>query len=74
MATRPRGETDNCRNRLLKYCDGQGLDLGCGNVKIKIDAIGIQPFIRRDTRYRTYPQRMAQSPKRWRTYHPLPSR
>lgn len=38
---KPKGETDNCRNRLLKYCNGQGLDLGCGNVKIKVDAIGI---------------------------------
>lgn len=41
MTTRHRGETDNCRNRLLKYCNGQGLDLGCGNIKIKPDAIGI---------------------------------
>jgi len=38
---KPRGETDLCRNRLLKYCRGQGLDLGCGNVKIKSEAIGI---------------------------------
>lgn len=38
---RPRGETDHCRHRLLKYCQGQGLDLGCGNTKIKPDAIGI---------------------------------
>jgi len=38
---KPRGETDNCRNRLLKYCKGQGLDLGCGMSKIKPDAIGI---------------------------------
>ena len=38
---RLKGETDNCRNRLLKYCTGQGLDLGCGNVKIKRDSIGI---------------------------------
>lgn len=38
---KPRGETDHCRHRLLKYCQGQGLDLGCGNVKIKPDAIGI---------------------------------
>ena len=36
-----KGETDLCRNRLLKYCNGQGLDLGCGNVKIKPEAIGI---------------------------------
>lgn len=38
---RPKGETDLCRNRLLKYCKGQGLDLGCGNIKIKLEAIGI---------------------------------
>lgn len=38
---KPKGETDNCRNRLLKYCNGQGLDLGCGNTKIKVDAIGV---------------------------------
>jgi hypothetical protein len=35
------GETDHCRYRLLKYCQGQGLDLGCGGVKIKPDVIGI---------------------------------
>lgn len=38
---KPRGETDLCRSRLIKYCKGQGLDLGCGNIKIKSDAIGI---------------------------------
>lgn len=38
---KPKGETDLCRNRLLKYCKGQGLDLGCGNTKIKSEAIGI---------------------------------
>lgn len=38
---KPKGETDHCRNRLLKYCRGQGLDLGCGMTKIKPDAIGI---------------------------------
>jgi predicted SAM-dependent methyltransferase len=36
-----RAEVDHCRSRLLKYCQGQGLDLGCGPVKIKPDAIGI---------------------------------
>lgn len=36
-----KGETDLCRDRLLKYCPGQGVDLGCGNAKIKLDAIGI---------------------------------
>jgi len=44
MAERPRGETDLCRGRLLKYCKGQGLDLGCGNVKIKPDAIAIDLY------------------------------
>lgn len=36
-----RGETDHCRHRLMKYCRGQGVDLGCGNTRIKTDAIGI---------------------------------
>jgi len=36
-----RGETDHCRARLLKYCQGQGLDLGCGVVKITTNSIGI---------------------------------
>ena len=36
-----KAEVDHCRPRLLKYCRGQGLDLGCGSVKIKPDAIGI---------------------------------
>jgi len=36
-----RGEVDHCRPRLLKYCQGQGLDLGCGFSKIKKNAIGI---------------------------------
>jgi len=40
----PKGETDHCRYRLLKYCKGQGLDLGCGNVKIKTDAIGVDLY------------------------------
>ena len=38
---RPLGETDHCRGRLLRYCAGQGLDLGCGAVKIKPEAIGV---------------------------------
>jgi len=41
MAQNVKGETDHCRGRLLKYCNGQGLDLGCGNVKLKPDAIAI---------------------------------
>jgi hypothetical protein len=39
-----RGEVDHCRHRLMKYCRGQGLDLGCGNSKIRIDAIGIDLY------------------------------
>jgi predicted SAM-dependent methyltransferase len=38
------GEVDHCRHRLLKYCRGQGLDLGCGNTKIRLDAIGIDLY------------------------------
>lgn len=40
----PKGEVDNCRHRLLKYCRGQGLDLGMGVTKIKPDAIGIDLY------------------------------
>ena len=40
----PQGETDLCRGRLIKYCKGQGVDLGCGNVKISADAIGIDLY------------------------------
>jgi len=36
-----RGEADHCRPRLMKYCTGQGVDFGCGGVKIKPTAIGI---------------------------------
>jgi predicted SAM-dependent methyltransferase len=41
---RPKGETDNCRDRLVKYCEGQGLDIGCGVTKIKPEAIGIDLY------------------------------
>lgn len=41
---RPRGETDNCRWRLMRYCQGQGLDIGCGNTKIRMDAIGVDLY------------------------------
>jgi len=41
---RPKGEVDHCRHRLLKYCSGQGLDMGCGNSKIRVDAIGIDLY------------------------------
>jgi ADP-heptose:LPS heptosyltransferase/SAM-dependent methyltransferase len=33
-------EVEKCRHRLLQYCEGQGLDLGCGGKKIKTTAIG----------------------------------
>jgi predicted SAM-dependent methyltransferase len=38
------GEVDHCRHRLMKYCRGQGLDLGCGNSKIRTDAIGVDLY------------------------------
>ena len=44
LQNKPVGETDNCRWRLTRYCQGQGLDIGCGNVKIKPDAIGIDLY------------------------------
>lgn len=34
-------EVAKCRDRVLKYCQGRGLDIGCGKDKIKPDAIGI---------------------------------
>jgi len=34
-------EADLCRDRLIKYCRGRGLDVGCGDNKILADAIGI---------------------------------
>ena len=39
-----RGEADHCRFRILKYCRGQGIDLGCGSVKIRSNAIGIDLY------------------------------
>ena len=33
-------EVEKCRPRLLRFCKGQGLDLGCGSKKIKDSAIG----------------------------------
>jgi len=39
-----KNETDLCRNRLIKYCYGQGIDLGCGISKIKVDAIGLDIY------------------------------
>lgn len=34
-------EVRKCRKRLIRFCVGSGLDLGCGEEKIKRDAIGI---------------------------------
>lgn len=35
------GEASKCRSRVLKYCVGKGLDIGCGDDKICPDAIGV---------------------------------
>ena len=34
-------ETSKVKDRVAKYCVGLGLDLGCGNVKVSDDAIGV---------------------------------
>jgi len=34
-------EMTKCRHRLVQYCRGKGLDLGCGNEKITPMAMGI---------------------------------
>jgi len=34
-------ETSKIRDRVLKYCIGRGIDIGCSRDKIKPDAIGI---------------------------------
>jgi predicted SAM-dependent methyltransferase len=34
-------ETAKIRDRVLKYCEGYGVDLGCGDDKIKSEAIGV---------------------------------
>jgi len=34
-------EVDFCRDRLIRYCQGKGLDVGCGDNKVRPDAIGI---------------------------------
>jgi SAM-dependent methyltransferase len=44
MSDQIKGEVDHCRYRLMKYCKGQGLDLGCGRSKIRVDAIGIDLY------------------------------
>lgn len=33
-------ETSKIRDRVLKYCDGKGIDIGCGRDKIREDALG----------------------------------
>jgi O-methyltransferase len=34
-------EVDKCRSRLIEYCQGAGIDFGCGGNKIRPEAIGI---------------------------------
>ena len=34
-------EVSKCRHRVVSYLKGRGLDLGCGNEKIAVDAIGV---------------------------------
>ena len=34
-------ETTKIRDRVLKYCEGVGIDIGCGQDKIRPEAIGI---------------------------------
>ena len=34
-------ETAKCRDRLIQYCTGNGLDLGCGDEKICEGAMGV---------------------------------
>ncbi len=46
-----RPEVQKCRDRLLPYCIGFGLDLGCGREKIKPDAIGLDSGGAADIRY-----------------------
>jgi len=38
------GEVDHCRHRLMRFCRGQGVDLGCGASKIRTDAIGVDLY------------------------------
>jgi predicted SAM-dependent methyltransferase len=44
LVEKVQGEVDHCRHRLMKYCRGQGLDLGCGASKIRTDAIGVDLY------------------------------
>lgn len=34
-------EVDFCRDRLIRYCRGRGIDIGCGDNKILPEAIGV---------------------------------
>src|SRR3990167_6528125 len=34
-------ETDKIREEVLPYCNGIGIDIGCGGCKVKASAIGI---------------------------------
>lgn len=42
--TKPKCEADNCRHRLMKYCQGQGIDIGCSFSRITTNAIGIDLY------------------------------
>ena len=44
LVEKVQGEVDHCRHRLMKYCRGQGLDLGCGLSKIRTEAIGVDLY------------------------------
>lgn len=44
LVEKVQGEVDHCRHRLMRYCKGQGLDLGCGFCKIRTEAIGIDLY------------------------------
>lgn len=37
-------EVDACRPRLIKWCEGCGLDLGCGREKIRPEAVGVDLY------------------------------
>jgi predicted SAM-dependent methyltransferase len=44
LVEKVQGEVDHCRHRLMKYCKGQGLDIGCGISKIRTNAIGVDLY------------------------------
>ena len=35
------GETWKIKDKIIQYCTGKGLDLGCGDEKIALDAVGV---------------------------------